>query len=400
MPLFFFLILCLLPLLAPPAAAQDQSSIEAAVRSRNPEIQALELRIEAARARVEPAGAWRDPQLSLEVMDLRSGGGPRAGLMQMVPLRGQPALMARMARIEVEMREQEREDRLRMRLAEARQAEVEFGYARAATAILRRNRDLLDRIARISEAKYAVGQGMQPDVLRAHVAKTRLLEPLSMLEGKQQAARAAIEAIAPGYAPKPTLAAPGGLPALEDLAARLENHPMLAMSRLAVGHAEAALDLAERERVPDVGLGLVAGRQMGFEMPYAGVMLSVGVPAFLRDKQEPRVEAARRDLAAARAELEAARRSLASRLATAHAMAGAAQRQLAIYRGGLAAQSRQAFKASLAAYQVDRGDFLMVLDAQMAMNEVEMAETMALAEQLKAMAMIEALTAPALEEQP
>ncbi|MFP5501480.1 MAG: TolC family protein, partial [Candidatus Sericytochromatia bacterium] len=320
--------------------------------------------------------------------------------MQRVPLGSQPALMARMAEREAEMLEQEREARRRMLTAEARQSEVEYAYTRTAEGILRRNRDLLDRMARVSEAKYAVGKGMQPDVLRAHVAKTRLLEPLAALAGRERSAVATVGAIAPGYAPTASLEAPPGLPALSVLLGRLDAHPMLAMRRLATTHAELALELAERERVPDIGLGLVAGRQMGFDMPYAGAMISLEVPVFFRDKQEARVEAARETLAATRADQDAVKRRLVGQLGAAHAMAEAAQRQLAIYRGGLLAQARQTFQASLAAYQVDRGDFLMVLDAQMALNDVEMAEAMAIAERLKADAMLEALTGPAPKETP
>ncbi|MNY74678.1 hypothetical protein D3C86_2137640 [compost metagenome] len=68
------------------------------------------------------------------------------------------------------------------------------------------------------------------------------------------------------------------------------------------------------------------------------------------------------------------------------------QQQLEVYRGGLLMQAQQTFKATLAAYQVNQGDFLMVLDSQMALYDVEMAEAMALAERQKMGAMLDALS--------
>lgn len=395
-PSFVLLSGLLLSLLVAPCRAAPD--LARTIEERNPEIRAFDARLSALESRVGPAGTWRDPRLTAEAMDLASGGGPRLGVTQMIPLLGQPGLMARMATLEVEMTRAEREERLRMLVAEARQAEFEEAYVRRVERILERSRDLTARMSRVAEAKYAVGKGMQPDVLRAHVARTKLWEPSIGLVSRRSSARATLEAIAPGYLPAdqpdlaPSALAPPALPDLQDLTRRAEaSSPMLRMRRLAVSHAELGEQLARRERLPDLELGVAVGRTMPGDMPYLSGMASVELPVWFARKQERRLEEAERRLEAESQRLEAARRDLHARLATRHAEARAAGETLALYRGGLQKQAELAFKAALAAYQVDQGDFLMVLESQMALYEIEMAEAMALTERLKMIAMLEAL---------
>jgi outer membrane protein TolC len=400
----FITIACLFSLASASPALAGASGLAVQVAQRNPELAALSARIEEARARVGPAGTWADPRVTLEVMDAPTLAGPRATVMQMIPLLGQPGLMAEMARLEVSMREAEWADRRLMLTADAAQALIELAYVRRTEAIIAANRDLADRMARVSEAKYAVGKGMQADVLRAHLAKTRLLEPSIPLEARRASAQASFGAIAPGLvAPTVTLRPPTKLPGLESLWAHAEREsPMLRMRRLAVEHAKVGLELARRERIPDVELGLTAGKSMPGDMPFAGGMASVALPIWWQSKQVQRVVAAEQQLESQRQALEASRKVLRARIEGAYAQAQAASAQLGLYQGGLLAQTRQTFQASLAAYQVNQGDFLMMLDAQMALNDIQMAEAMALTERLKMDAMLDALVGrePLQEAQP
>lgn len=395
---------CLISIVAASPALAGSSGLAAQVVQRNPELAALRARIEEARARVAPAGAWADPRVTIEVMDAPTLAGPRATVMQMVPLLGQPQLMAEMAHLEVSMREAEWADRHLMLTADAAQALIELAYVRRTEAIVAGNRDLADRMARVSEAKYAVGKGMQADVLRAHLAKTRLLEPSITLEARRATAQASFGAIVPGLSPPTvTLRTPPRLPRLEALWAQAEREsPMLRMRRLAVAHAEVGVELARRERIPDVELGLTAGKSMPGDMPFAGGMASMALPIWWQSKQAQRLIGAEQQLESQRRALESSRKVLQSRIEGTYAQAEAASAQLRLYQGGLLVQTRQTFQASLAAYQVNQGDFLMMLDAQMALNDIQMAEAMALAERLKMDTMLDALVGrePLQETQP
>lgn len=379
-------------LLASPAWAAPEG-LAAAIRDRNPELAALAARAEEARAKVRPAGALPDPRLEVELMDPLAFGGPRAVVRQMLPVAGQPALMARMAEIEAEMKDAERADRELMLVAEGERALAELAYVARVEALTKTMRTHAAHMARVAEAKYAVGKGMQPDVLRAHVARTRLLGPSLGYEARRRTARASLAALAPGWDPGPIAPAGGPpVPALEALRAEARaRSPMLRMKRLAGTHAEAEIALARAERLPDLDLGVMAGRTMPGDMPYVGGMAMATVPLWFRDKQAARVEAAERRLAAERAALQAAERDLDARLEGAWAQVRAAEQQLALVRGGLQVQARQAFRVALAAYQTDQTDFLMVLDALMALYDAEMAEAMALTERRQMAAMALAL---------
>ncbi len=379
--------------LAGPPAWGASEGLAQAVRARNPELAALAARAGEARAKVGPAGALPDPRVEVEVMDAMTLQGPRAAVRQMLPVAGQPGLMARMATLEADMREAERADRELMLLADGERTLAELAYLGRVEALTEASRKLAAQMARVAEAKYAVGRGMQADVLRAHVARTKLLAPPLGYEARRRSAMALLAALAPGWAPIVPALEPG--PALRpapDLAARARlDSPMLRMKRLALAHGEAEAALARAERIPDLDLGVVAGRSMPGDMPYLGGMAMATVPLWFGTKQAGRVEAADRRVAAEQAALAAAERDLQARLLSAHAQAAAAERLIMLYRGGLITQARQTFKAALAAYQVDKTDFLMVLDALMAFYDAEMAEAMAIAERRQMAAMARAL---------
>lgn len=400
--LYFFCTLSAIGLLvlSPSSGSAAPSSLEQTIFERNPELQALRARLEAARARRASAGAWMDPRLSLELMDTSSLAGPKLTFSQMIPLQGQPALMARMAEVEAEMVQAQLIDRSLMLLANARQAVIELDYAAQLELILAKGQDLTGRMSRISEAKYAVGKGMQADILRAHVARTKLFEPLLALASKRASARASLEAIAPGYVPEvtPSLGSEK-LAALGELLAQAEiQSPMLRMKRLELQHAEQGVALAQAERVPDLELGSSLGRQMPGDMPYWSTMVSMTLPVWLTTKQHQRVLAAEHLRAEAQRALDNARLDLVARITSVHAMTLEAEQRLVLYQGGLLVQAQQTFKATLAAYQVNQGDFLMVLDSQMALNDLEMAEAMAHAERRKSMAMLQALVGERFED--
>jgi outer membrane protein TolC len=381
---------------AAPAHALPAGLVEA-LRTRNPELRALAARAAEARTRVNPAGALPEPRLEVEVMDPMAFGGPRAAIRQMLPLAGQPALMARMAALDADMKDAAHADREQMLVAEAERLLAELAYVARAEGLTVTMRDHAAHMARVAEARYAVGAGTQPDVLRAHLARTRLLGTSAGYGARRRSAGAALDALAPGWQPpEPRLSAGLPLPPAANLARLARTHsPMLRMKRLAITHAETEVQLARAERLPDVELGMMAGRTMPGDMPFLGGMAMTTLPLWYQSRQAARVTAAAERLQAERAALAAAERDLDARLAAALAQVAAADRQLAIYRGGLLAQARQAFRVTLVAYQVGQTDFLMLLDALMALYDAEMAEAMAITERRQMAAMALALAGSA-----
>src|SRR5262249_4959250 len=151
---------------------------------RNPDVLALREAVVAARARPDQAQALADPTLS--VLYTNDGWSPSLGSREMttfalmcrqaLPYPRQRRLRGEMAALEAGQVEQQLE---RARLGVA--ASVKRAYyglvlSRALAVLVHEQEDLWKQIEGVARARYAVGQGAQPDVLRVQIEVTRVEE--------------------------------------------------------------------------------------------------------------------------------------------------------------------------------------------------------------------------------
>ena len=68
-------------------------------------------------------------------------------------------------------------------------------YLHKAIETVTKNRELVEKFARIAEAGYSVGKGVQQDVLKAQVEISKLIDQLTVLEQRRQTAEARINSL-------------------------------------------------------------------------------------------------------------------------------------------------------------------------------------------------------------
>src|SRR3970040_935865 len=158
---------------APPVRLAD---LEAEAMRVHPAIHASARMVDAKRARIAQARALPDQQLSTASMgdpapfDVQVGDPSSyrtIGVMQEIPYPGKLALRGRIAAKEAEAETWSNEAIRRPILAEVRMTFFEVASVDKALEITARNKDLLEKFARIAEERYKVGQGLQQDVLPA-----------------------------------------------------------------------------------------------------------------------------------------------------------------------------------------------------------------------------------------
>ena len=404
--------------LAAPAAAQEQAGLAELLeeaRAISPELAAAERLAEAAAARVPQAGALPDPILSVGLMNVPMDGfglqqdGMTMGSIQLgqqVPAPGIRAAREAIATQRYRAAEREADEVAQAVIARLKQAYFELLFVEGAVDVLSRNRALLSDLADVATARFAVGRTPQQDVLRAQTEVTRLEEQLAGLDARRVAALAEINAIllrpataplVPEY-PEPVRAlalaapAPGaftaaaldgglgqGLPSLAELQEQaVGERPRLLAHVHRIQAARDAVDLAERERFPDIGVTVGYGTRWDrSDMISAGI--SVPLPVFAGRKQSKAVIEAEQELAAEELGHHRMVAELRAEVAARYAALIRTREQILLLREGVIPQARATIESAAAAYQAGSVQFASLLEAQATLfrNEIELARRMA-----------------------
>jgi len=383
---------------APPRAdTLDLPGAVALARQANPRLAAAGALVEAAAARIRPAGALPDPTLQLGLMNymlpsLSARRDPlsmnQVTLMQMLPVNGSLGLRRGVARADSARVAFGRDATVLDVERDVRARYWELYHVDRQLDVMERTVTVLRDLADISTTMYTVGGGgaSQADVLRAQTAITRMRQEILDMGLQRVAAAAALNAALGRPAETPVAlpaAAHAGhgassivltqpdLPPLESLLSQADSgSPAIAAARAMSQGAATNERLVRRMIVPDLSLGVAYGQRVG-DNDMVSAMVGVSLPIYAASRQYRMRDEARAMRAASDADVRTMRLAVRALLTTAHAEAVTARQQVASYTGTLLPQAEAGVTAALAAYRVGRADFPAVLDAQMALLEFE-----------------------------
>jgi len=254
----------------PPVTVTLRELTGEAIKS-NPEILAAQKSYEAARQRPTQEGSLPDPMVSLGYTSIGKplpgfglGTEPTAniGVMysQAVPYPGKLKLRGQIASKEAEAAFQQYQATQLNVISRLKQAYYRFQYTYAASDLLRRNLDLLNKLVSVSEARYSVGKAAQQDVFKAQTQVSILETRLVKLDQERTSSEAEISSLLnrrPGSTvgrPEPVKPKDLTLTLDELYAAAEQNSPMLGRDRKMIQRTELAVNLARKEYYPDMTL--------------------------------------------------------------------------------------------------------------------------------------------------
>ncbi|MFB3815594.1 MAG: TolC family protein [Terriglobales bacterium] len=351
-----------------------ESLIDVALQ-KNPGIQSSLRMVEARRRRIPQAKALPDPTLTFgwagdPVPFKVQRGDPSSyrsfQAMQEIPLGGKRGLRAEIAEKESDAAWWEYEDARRRLVADVKTAYYDYVYYQKALEITRKNQDLLQKLAKIAEARYQVGKGMQADVLRSHVELSRLRQRITVLEQQKRTAQARINTLL-FRDPETPLPRPAGFESarlergLDELykLAR-ENDTELQRQRQLIERGQTAVQLARKEYVPDLAVGYMFQNRPGMPEMH-GATFSFNIPIFYKSKQQEMVKEAQLELASTERGRDDRLTKLNFELKEQYLMAKASEELVELFEQGVVPQSSLALESSMAAYQVGTVDFLTVI---------------------------------------
>jgi outer membrane protein TolC len=316
-----------------------------------------------------------------------------------------PGKLGKMGQMEgqmAEMSRQEYESRRWMIASDVQGTYFDLYYLDRLQGINKESQALLKDMIRVTNARYAVGQGMQADVLRPQLQLSKLMNDQIEYKERMRSAFVRLD----GLLGRPSGAldeAPVDVrltPLKLDRKAILklsEQSPMLKMARADIGRSQAALELAKLGYYPDFELGAGVTPGSGMAKTNYSAMAGVSLPLWAGQKQANQVTEAQKNLEVAQSRLEARRRELDTQINTLLNQIERMESQLRLLNEGMIPQARTALKANLAAYQAGRGDYLMLLDSFMALYDYRMQAAMLLSEHEKMVGMLEALLGQSLK---
>ncbi len=428
------LVLPVLPVLALPGSAHAQAAAETAVDSlvavalgANPTIRAAERRVDAARARIGPAGALPDPVLSAGIMNLPIADPGfddfmtmnTVGVGQQLPYPGKLPLARRTA--ELELRAAEARVRMARLEVEAgvRQAYYQLAFLDRSLEVLERNQELLVNFIAVTESRYSVGTGGQQDILKARVETARLAEEAVSLAEARRARLARLNAlldrpsetpIRPARVPERIAraavpddparirftsgelggrAADSPLPPLDVLQERaVSESPEVRAHEAEIAAQAARVELARKAHLPDFDVSVQYGQRFD-RTDMASVMVTVPVPVNRGSRQDQQVAEAEAELAAIQAGHHAMVNRIRADVAEAHADLEEDRARLALFARSIIPQGRAALESATAAFQVDRADFLTLLENQTTLYDYEIAYFRALTDFASGLAELE-----------
>jgi cobalt-zinc-cadmium efflux system outer membrane protein len=364
-----------------PAAAESltvEQAVDAALLG-NPEIKAAVRRLSLAQLKTVTARSLDDPMLMVrdwqtplrKPWDLNQAQ-LMFSLQQTFSSKQKRDLRAKVAGDDVDVASSDLES-LRQQVASG---------VREACAVLLRNADemrlhnqqstVLNEAVSAALAEYTAGKVAQADVLRAQMALTRLSEHIIELQQEHDAALAQLNQLM-GRSPDGaveitgTYRIPSASPSLDELKRiAIEHRPELTGLRGQITKSGDQAQLARLAMKPD--FTVAAGYML---MPTGSTFrnaymaeVTMNLPSLNRLRHDGETKQADAATDVVQAELEARTSSVFLEIRQAQIEVQSAERRVKLYRDTLMPQAEAAFKASTAAYQNNRGEFMNLIDSQ------------------------------------
>jgi len=230
--------------------------------------------------------------------------------------------------------------------------------------------DLMARLEKVAQVRYAGGLAAQQDVIRAQVEQSTMRNELIALDAERRQLQSKLNALV-GRPTSEILAAPEqirALPSPEQVSfAALEgrarmNNPLLRTEESQIRAAEKNRELTYKNRYPDFNVGISPIQYRGSIKEWE-LMVELNIP-LQQDSRRAQERESEAMLAAARSRQEVVTNQVLADLYANVAGFESARRSLALTTESLLPQSELTFRSALAGYQTGKVDFATLLDAQ------------------------------------
>lgn len=373
------IVVCLFSISVFPQTLDDYIKI---ALENNAELKALELQVEALEKRIRQASALSDPMLMFGVVNLPTNLSftqdmmtmKEFGFSQMFMYPGKYSLMGKMAQKDYEVaKEVYRSKKLEL-IANVKMLYFEIYYMTKAIEITNRSIDLLKDFVKIASTRFATGQGIQQDVLKAQVELSKMMDELIKMEAERKDMIVKFNALL-YRKPMDSVSVPSGIEIvqfnksydeLENLA--FENNPMIIAMKKMVEKDKVMNQFAKSELIPDFEIKFSYGQRSFVDQSgmRAHDMLSfsigLNIPIFFWRKQNLKIQETAIIASQSEAKLAMMKNEVSRMIQETMNKIEKNIKLIELYKSGLIPQATQNLNVGLIGYQVGKIDFMTLVD--------------------------------------
>ncbi|MDH3875530.1 MAG: TolC family protein [Desulfobacteraceae bacterium] len=389
--------------------------------AKNQDIQSLASKVESLKEEISFAGSLNDPRIGIGLLNLptdtfRFDQEPMTQkqifIAQKIPWFGKLDLRSQRAAMKA-IRQEAILNAKQLELArQIASAYYELGFVASGQKINERLIKMLTQLLKVSESRYAAGQGLQQDVLQAQVEVSKLLDEQITLDKKRRMLEDRINSMLNRESFTPVI--PPENPPLPDLILKQETlqnralkmNPWLKVKLAEINQASVEVELARKDYWPDMDFKVAYGQrdesQSGQDRAdFLSTSVVMNIPLWQKKRQDKKLGATKLRHKAASQSYQNLVNSLPHKIDALVIDIRNLQKSYELITGALIVQAEQWARSSLTAYEVGKVNFNTTINAQIRLLRFELQSENYLFSLYKKRAELEeVLGAPLLSQNP
>lgn len=359
-------------------------------RANNPSLRGAESNIKIFKEIPDQRGSWEDPVLTFGLVNLpvdnfsfrdQAMTQKQIQLTQEFPYPGKMDLKKQAAEKDTAIAQWNFKELELKIIRQVKESFYELCFINSAIVTTEQNKILLRQFVTIAESKYSVGKGIQLDVLKAQVELSKIMDELIGLRQLQGNETAKLN-ILMNRLPQAPLDIPHGLSktpfkydiqTLQELAQK--NRPFLQGIKSAIHKFSLTKQLAEKEYYPNIQVGVRYGQRQDSPTQnhpdFISGFIGVNIPIWFKSKQSKKVAEENYRIQNARYTYSAAKNDVFLKIKIIMNKETKSRKLIGLIKTGIIPQARQSLESALAAYSVDKIDFLTLIDNQVTLLKWE-----------------------------
>ncbi|MDD2274120.1 MAG: TolC family protein [Desulfuromonadaceae bacterium] len=399
---------------------EDLPTLVKTALANNPELKSSQSRWRMFANKAEQAASLEDPMLMFKLQNLLAreplslgGKDPTTakviGISQQLPFWGKRGLKQEVAQYEAESYKWAIEERKLELTRMVKETYYQLWAVDKSLDVVAKNIKILADFVAIAELKYSVGQGVQQDIYKAGLEKSKMLDMQISLRQQRKSLEANLNYLLyrPGNTPVGTIAdftLPDVAQTSEQLnETALERRPQIKSLASLSNKGQASHRLAQKEFYPDFNLSFeymfreAAMSDPGYNMFTVGVTFNL---PFQQQRRRAMLAESTSETNMATEELNGLKSSISFSINDLLAKMERRRKLVELYKGGIIPQAEQSLESAVISYRVNKVDFLTLLDGRITLFNYERELYDSQAEYMMRLAQLEAAVGADLAPMP